>query len=489
MVSASSTAVTSLHTRCGPGTIALLSNLWWPALIVALTFLFRHYEFSGRDDFPGPYVMRVVLLIGINVILAVSLQLINGVSGQFSLGHAGFMAVGAYLAGYATKTFGGIHSDADAVDPAAEFHNPAAVLLYFASLLIALGVVAATGWVLRWLVNRSRKFHRRVPTILATLLVLWFVVDVSRADRANDPSIVHPFTHFVGLMIALFEWINTHGAAASLSISNALPAAYRKPITFAVALLGGGIMAAVAGLVVGLPSLRLRGDYLAIATLGFAQIILVAIVTSQPLGAATGLQVPVYRMEPDPAETPPIVGYFLYPWVFGTAAITMLAVWRIAHSPIGRAIAAVREDEIAASACGINTTRYKVLAFVVGAFFAGVAGALYAHYDGYLNTRSFDLNRSIEIVVMVTLGGLGSIWGAAVAAVVLTALPEVLRNTSTLMPAWTPAFLKDAAQWVADNRLVVYALLLILIMLGRSKGLHKPSNWLRPARRLRSAAS
>jgi len=118
-----------------------------------------------------------------------------------------------------------------------------------------------------------------------------------------------------------------------------------------------------------------------------------------------------------------------------------------------------------------------VIAFVIGAFFAGVAGALYASYDGYLNTNSFGFQRSIEIVVMVTIGGLGSIWGAITAAVLLTLLQPVLQSAESWMPTWLPAQFRTAAAWMAENRLVIYSLLLIAIMILRAKGWLRLSHW------------
>src|SRR5690606_26084008 len=154
------------------------------------------------------------------------------------------------------------------------------------------------------------------------------------------------------------------------------------------------------------------------------------IYNTQALGGATGLQVPTYFALND--DDVPI--RFISPWIFGAAIITIAAVWRLARSPKGRAIVAVREDEIAAAAPGIDVTHHKVLAFVVGAFFAGVAGSLFAHRDGYINTGSFEFIDSVELVVIVTIGGLGSIPGAIIAAIVLT---------------WLPEFLRDPAGWIA----------------------------------------
>jgi branched-chain amino acid transport system permease protein len=174
----------------------------------------------------------------------------------------------------------------------------------------------------------------------------------------------------------------------------------------------------------------------------------------------------------------------IFPWVYSAMLVTICVAWRLAHSAKGRALQAVREDEIAAAAIGISTTHHKVLAFVMGAFFAGVAGGLYAHYDGYLNPNSFGLMRSIEIVVMVTLGGLGSISGAVAAGAVLTWLPEFLRSPADWLvlvcrplgaesaeALHLPAWLMQGFTTVGENRMVFYSALLIGMMLVRPRGL------------------
>jgi branched-chain amino acid transport system permease protein len=229
-----------------------------------------------------------------------------------------------------------------------------------------------------------------------------------------------------------------HGLPAAARASAALPTAARAPHCFLILLLGSGACAAAVGFVVGLPALRLRGDYLAIATLGLAEIIRILIQNSEALGGALGLT--------------PIPKYTNFAWLYGAAVLTIVVIWRVAYSAKGRAIMAVREDEIAAAAVGIDTTHYKVIAFVLGAFFAGVAGALFSLHEHSITPGSFGIQRSIEIVVMVTLGGLGSISGAILAAVVLTLLPEALRG-------------------IAQYRMIIYALLLIFMMLLRPQGL------------------
>lgn len=292
--------------------------------------------FAGKI---GPYYFDILISIGINIILAVSLNLVNGYTGQFSLGHAGFMAVGAYASAWLTLTFG---------------------------FLLGSSVVGTT-----------------------TVYVL--------------------------------------------------------------ALAAGGLTAALAGLVVGIPSLRLRGDYLAIVTLGFSEIIKVVIQNAEPLGAQRGL-----------GGMDLHTNFF---WTFAVAAITVYVILNLVHSTYGSGFLAVRDDEIAAEAMGINTTKYKVLAFTIGAFFAGVAGGLYAHFKQFIHPEGFNFLRSVDIVVMVILGGMGSTVGVCLAAILLTILPEWLRTVSDY--PWLPKWLSE----IAENRMILYSLLLIILMLTRPQGL------------------
>jgi branched-chain amino acid transport system permease protein len=280
----------------------------------------------------NPYVLFVLYDIGINIVLAVSLNLINGYTGQFSLGHAGFMAVGAYTAAVITNQFGAL--------------NP------FAGGALFLG-----------------------------------------------------------------------------------------------ALLAGGLLAAVTGLLVGLPTLRLRGDYLAIVTLGFGEIIRVVFQNMDKVGGARGLSV--------------MHGYTNFFWTFGTVAVTIYIVTALVHSTYGRGFIAVRDDEVAAEAMGINTTKYKVTAFVVGAFFAGMAGGLYAHSKQFVTPGGFGFMASITFVVMVILGGMGNTPGVVLAAVLLTLLPEGLRKLAGY----------PHLGWIGDTRMIIYSLLLIVLMLTRPQGL------------------
>jgi branched-chain amino acid transport system permease protein len=277
-----------------------------------------------------PYIFRIAMLSGIAITLAVSLNLINGFTGQFSIGHAGFMAVGAYSAAYFSVTYG-------------------------ANLAATLGD-GKLGWV----------------------------------------------------------------------------------IALSIATLIGAFFAGLAGLIVGVPSLRLKGDYLAIVTLGFGQIIVVFLNNIETVGGARGY------------SGIPIVKSFF--WIFLIAILTITIVYNIVNSAFGRALISIREDELAAEAMGVNTTRYKVMAFVISSAMAGAGGAALAHFDGYLNPKSFEFIKSFEILIMIILGGLGSIVGSVLGAILLTVLPEALRG-------------------FAEYRMVIYSLLLIILMITRPQGL------------------
>lgn len=256
-----------------------------------------------------------IFVIGINIIMAASLNLINGITGQFSLGHAGFMAVGAYVS---------------------------AVCTVF----------------------------------------------------------------------------------------------YEMP--FPVSLLAGGLAAALIGCIIGIPTLRLDGDYLAIATLGMGEIIRVCILNIEAIGGASG-------MTGIPRET-------TFSWVFLVMIATLYILKNIINSTYGRGCISVRENSIAAEAMGINTTLFKVLAFTIGALFAGVAGGLFSHYFSIAHPSSFTFLKSYDFLTMVVLGGLGSMTGSVVGAILLT-------------------FLTAALSDYPDIRMIIYALMLIMLMFFRPNGL------------------
>lgn len=293
------------------------------------------------------YVKLTLIYVLINILLAVSLNLINGFTGQFSLGHAGFMAVGAYSSAYIAQN-----------------------LSFF-------------------------------------------------------------------------------------------PSSFRI-LDFPIYAVLGGLFAAFAGYLVGLPSLRLKGDYLAIVTLGFGEIIRVVLLNMEFLGGARGFS----GVADIPGTKWEVFGYVIqlnsFFWTFSIAALFCLVcvfmISRLVRSAHGRGFLSVREDEIAAQAMGVDTTSVKVKAFVLSSFFAGVAGSIFAHTAGYLSPASFSFLRSVDAIIMVVLGGMGSLTGSVVAAFIITLLPEVLRP----LQAYTAG---------VDFRMVIYSLSLILLMIARPTGL------------------
>lgn len=369
---------TLLTTQPGPlspprhvGWGATLVRNAWPVLIGVPLVLALHLALGAADR---PFASKMLIDIGIMITLAVSLNIVNGYTGQFSIGHAGFMMLGGYVA---------------------------AMITYYGSVKLY-GSPAPQGGLLSW----------------------GFAL-----DRHAGP---------------LFG---------------------RGDLLFLAASLVGASVAALAGLIVGLPSLRLRGDYLAIVTLGFGEILRVLFEASrEQLPAYTAEQAQVIRDAPwsrlvlslgGSLNFSGVPGYTTLFWTYLVALLTLVAALRIKASSLGRAYLSIREDEVAAEAMGVNATRYKVQAFVVAAFFAGLAGSLYAHQ---LPIRAADLGflKSFDIIIVIVLGGLGSISGAVLAAVVLTMLPEWLR---------------DVGGGVDRYRVIIYALLLVAMMVLRPQGL------------------
>ncbi len=320
-----------------------IKNLIAAAVIIGILYVMNAMMSSngffgiGIDD----YQARLLVFIAINIILATSLNLINGFTGQFSIGHAGFMAVGAYSSAYFTVTYG------DAIKAAAGGETVGSVVVLLMAVII------------------------------------------------------------------------------------------------------GAVVAATMGLIVGIPSLRLKGDYLAIVTLGFAEIIRIVILNIDAVGGATGYTVG---------------GYANFFWVGIFTVITVIVVHNIVKSDTGRALISIREDELAAEAMGVNTTQYKVKSFAIGSAFAGIAGVLFAHYNKFLSTNDFQFIKSFEIIIMIVIGGMGSMTGAILGAIIVTLLPELLRQLPDLqVGASTLRF--------ADLRLVIFALILILTMILRPQGI------------------
>lgn len=244
------------------------------------------------------------------------------------------------------------------------------------------------------------------------------------------------------------------GAYTAGIITNSLRASapdFPFPWALAIALIAAGLMSAISGFLIGMPALRLKGDYLAIITLGFGEIIRVVIENLSITGGSAGLS-RITRMSRAFSDNSKFSSAIQFGIVFWIMVIVVAGIFTLGRSRHGRAIISIRENEVAAEATGIPTTYYKLLAFTLAAFFAGIAGGLYAHQIGLLTPRYFDFNKSIEFLVMVVLGGMGSITGSILSAAVLVTLPEILR---------------EFANW----RMVIYSLALIIMMIFRPSGL------------------
>ncbi|WP_462391948.1 branched-chain amino acid ABC transporter permease [Clostridium cadaveris] len=287
-------------------------NITWSIIIIAIYALGQGLTVAGIID---SYTFMNIAPLAINIILAVSLNLITGITGQFSLGHAAFMAVGAYTSAILTSNFG---------------------------------------------------------------------------------------------------------------------------MPFIVGIIGAAFMATVSGVFIGIPTLRLKGDYLAIATLGFGEIIKTLLLNNEYVGGASGFNyIPLYTN---------------WTWLFLMVVLTIVVISNFIKSKSGRACIAIREDEIAAEAMGINTTFYKVLAFAIGALFAGIAGALYGGYLSFITPESFGFMKSIDILVIVVFGGMGSITGSIVGAIAISFISIVL-------------------QGIPELRMVIYSVILFIIMVYRPQGI------------------
>ncbi|MBA3541899.1 MAG: branched-chain amino acid ABC transporter permease [Deltaproteobacteria bacterium] len=384
----------SLATRVGelrPSPLASIARSAYPFIIaLGIAFVLQSVIAPELSTFKA----KILLDIGIAIVLASSLNIVNGFAGQFSLGHAGFMMVGGYTA---------------------------AVVTYYGSIRL---------------------------------------LDVPLGVEVNVIG------GFMG----------------------------SGDLLFLAACVVGGLTAALAGLVVGLPSLRLRGDYLAIVTLGFGEILRVLLQqTPEVIEPAKAVDASLVEMMTHLGGSLGFTGLPTYvsptPWmenaageqtghagIFFTYAIVgilLVAVYRLKASNKGRELLAVRENEIAAESVGVNTARVKVTAFVFAAFFAGVGGALFAHEQGAtLNAAALGFQKSIDLVIMVVLGGMGSITGVVVAAAFLTVLPELLRSAAPhVTELLQNVFGYEGTINPDAYRMPLYALALIIVMIMRPQGM------------------
>ena len=337
----------------------LMAQRWLLPVLIAvgfvLAFAIPEYNLFNK------YVQLVMMYVGINIILTVSLNLVNGYMGEFSLAHAGFMAVGAYTAALLTQK-------------------------------------------------------------------------------------VLPVAAYPGL--------------------------------FPLAVLAGGLMAALLGLIVAVPSFKVRGDYLAIITLAFLMIVKSVIENIDYIGGPRGI--------------PGIRKLTTLPWVFFWVVVSVWVVRNFVYSKYGRGVLSIREDEIASDLMSVNTQRVKFLAFMVSSFFAGIAGGLFAHLLQFISPRVFDIIKTTDILIMVYLGGIASIGGSILGATAYTVLLELLRpSTVAAMLAWLPAvvfdplnehFIRHLGIW----RMVIMPLLLVLVMLYWPRGIMglREFRWFIPRRDL-----
>lgn len=255
-------------------------------------------------------------------------------------------------------------------------------------------------------------------------------------------NLIYGFTGQFSLGHAAFFGI---GAYTSAFIIKSIH--FTNPLFLIIGIISGGILSALIAFLVGLPILRLRSDYLGIATLGFGIIVKVIFDNADKL-------LPVLGGSRGMVGIPTLTNFT---WVFIIVFLAIIILRNLINSAPGRALISLREDEIAAEAVGINTTKYKTLGFVIGCSYAGVAGAMYAHLYAFLHPQNFDFLKSIDVLLIVVLGGMASISGSVIAAIVWVLILEGLR---VILP-----------EAILDWRLVIYPLLLIIIMIFRPSGI------------------
>lgn len=380
------------------------STLWFIGVSILFYILLQILVSAGLLN---SFWNTIIRLGAVMAIVSIGLNLIYGFNGQFSLGQWGFYAIGAYSAADVTY---------------------------------------------RWTVNKSA--DGVVVLALATLLsgaaMLWLHQRLSKV-RGLDP--LSAFTIYLTstiLLSALAVWAGNFITPSVTSLLNLLPAAVSLQVVFILAVLFSAVLAAEISYLFGLPILSLGSDYFGIATLGFTVIVKIILDNSDTLlgfvemKGARGM-----------VGIPKVTSLF---WVFFFLVLVVILVRNLLRSSYGRAVISVREDEIAAKAMGIDVAEYKIIAFVLGSFLAGLAGGLYAHINGFLHPDTFNFIKSFDPMIIIVFGGLGSISGTVFAAF---AWALVLEGALRI-------FLPQGFEtW----RFVVYPLLLLIIMLLRPKGI------------------
>ena len=388
-------------------------------VIQVIFVLGRFRTFPILGTIGGAFAQRIFLSAGVMAIVSLGLNLIYGFNGQFSLGQWGFYAIGAYTAADITYRWNGATASA-----CCSCLRPCCVALGYgliSRLIRAQAGLHGRDVTLHALPDRHSRRHRRQPGVLA-----------AAADGSGQRG--------PGL------------AARSVSMQ----------IVFVLATLCAGAVAGLISYLFGQPVLKLGGDYFGIATLGLTMVVFVLANNSDKV-------FPEMKGSRGMVGIPTLTTWF---WVFVFLLLALLVMRNLLDSSHGRAIISVREDEIAAKTMGVDTTQYKTLAFVIGSFFAGVAGSLYAHQEGFLHPTTFNFIKSFDPLIIIVFGGLGSMTGTVVASfvwgiVLFYVLPTVLPQ--------------GGEGW----RFVIYALALLIIMLlrqqgllgGREWGFLKPTQW------------
>ena len=403
---------------------------WATTLFVAVV-VYLGVWYAGKQGWLSAYWYQVVEIAAFTAISALGLNLIYGFNGQFSLGHIGFYAIGAYASALVTKDYLVSWSGSQAGGLSWIIAGLIGVLIVlFLTRLLRVGALNK-----RIVANLSIDLKKHEARTLAALVTLLMVAVVLAAGAAC-------------------AWVLQRGLSIVLSaLMAAISQAVARHVVLTIALLAGASVAALVAYLIGLPLLRLGSDYFGIATLGFAVMVYTALQSSD-------LVIPTMKGARGMVGIPT---WTTWGWAFGTLCVVVIIMRNLLYSSHGRAVISVREDEVAARMMGIDIAQSKAVAFAFGGFFAGLAGGLYAHLFGFLHPSTFNVVKGFDPLIIIVLGGLGSMTGTILASVMFALLIEGLR---VLLP-----------QGFEDWRFVVYPIFLLLIMLLRKQGLLGRTEW------------